>query len=186
VLSDFEGGAPVAAFGTDWLPSADDIAGGKSTGSVKLADGGASGTAKALLVSGTIDGSLPYAWYGAMWSPTPVPMQPANLSSKNELHFYAKGDGKPVRVMVFAQSKGDDAADADFRRRAGVAGAHDAVEIVRPRRVGRHGRDLRGRTGDRSVFVSGGRDRSPVNRLCKTFPRFASPSSHERSIHVLS
>ena len=102
----FESGAAVAAFGTNWLPSADDIAGGKSTGAVKLVDGGAAGTAKSLLVSGTIDGSLPYAWYGAMWSPTAVPMQPANLSSKEELRFHAKGDGKPVRVMVFAQSKG--------------------------------------------------------------------------------
>jgi len=106
VLSDFESGSAVAAFGTNWLPSADDIAGGKSTGSVTIVDGGAAGTAKSLLVSGTIDGTLPYAWYGAMWSPTAVPMQPANLSSKKELHFHAKGDGKPVRVMVFAQSKG--------------------------------------------------------------------------------
>lgn len=106
VLSDFESGSAAAAFGTSWMPSADDIAGGKSTGSVTIADGGAAGTAKSLLVSGTIDPALPYAWYGAMWSPTAVPMQPANLSSKKELRFHAKGDGKPVRVMVFAQSRG--------------------------------------------------------------------------------
>jgi len=98
------------------------------SGSVTIADGGAAGTSKSLLVSGTIDASLPYAWYGAMWSPTEVPMQPANLSSKKE--------------------------------RAGVAGAHDAVEIVRrPRRFGCDGGDFRGRTGRRCVFVSGGRGR---------------------------
>jgi len=106
VLSDFESGSPVAAFGTQWLESADTIAGGKSSGTVKVVDGGAGETAKALEVAGTIDGSIPYAWYGAMWSPTDVPMRPANLSMKKELHFLAKGDGKTVRVMVFAQSKG--------------------------------------------------------------------------------
>lgn len=106
VLSDFESGAPVAAFGTRWDASADVIAGGKSSGEVKVVDGGANGTSKSLQVSGTIDAAIPYAWYGAMWSPTAVPMQPANLSSKKELHFSAKGDGHPVRVMVFARSKG--------------------------------------------------------------------------------
>jgi len=98
VLSDFESG-PTAAFGTGWEPTADNIAGGKSTGQVSVVDG-------ALSISGTIDPAIPYAWFGAMWSPTPVPMQPANLSSKQELRFLAKGDGKTYRVMLFAQSKG--------------------------------------------------------------------------------
>jgi len=99
VLSDFENGALTASFGTSWAPTADNIAGGKSTGDVKLENG-------AMAISGTIDGAIPYAWYGAMWSPTNVPMAPANLSSKKELRFSAKGDGKTYRVMVFAQSKG--------------------------------------------------------------------------------
>ena len=99
VLSDFETGTLVAAFGTTWIPSADDIAGGKSTGAVKAEKG-------AMSISGTIDPALPYAWYGAMWSPADMPMSPANLSSKKELRFSARGDGKTYRVMVFAQSKG--------------------------------------------------------------------------------
>jgi len=98
VLSDFENG-PTASFGTGWVPTADDIAGGKSTGQLNVVDG-------ALSISGTIDPAIPYAWFGAMWSPTPVPMQPANLSSKQELRFRAKGDGKTYRVMLFSQSKG--------------------------------------------------------------------------------
>ncbi len=106
LLSDFEGGTPAAAFGTIWLPTADSIAGGKSTGELKIVDGGASGTAKCLSVTGTIDGALPWAWFGAMWSPADTPMQPANLSSKKDLTFWAKGDGKPVRVMIFSQSHG--------------------------------------------------------------------------------
>ncbi|HYC92540.1 MAG TPA: CIA30 family protein [Thermoanaerobaculia bacterium] len=106
VLSGFDNGAPAAAFGTSWEPSADAIAGGKSTGKVEVVDGGAAGTPKSLAVSGSIDGSLPYAWYGAMWSPGTAQMQPANLSSKKELRFHAKGDGKTYRVMLFARSKG--------------------------------------------------------------------------------
>lgn len=106
VLSDFEGGAPASAFGSGWIASADNIAGGKSTGRIEVVAGGASGSSKSLSVSGTIDPALPYAWYGAMWSPTEVPMRPANLSSKNELRFMSRGDGKTYRVMVFAQSKG--------------------------------------------------------------------------------
>ncbi len=99
ILSDFDNGALTAAFGTMWTASADNIAGGKSTGEVKV-DGGA------MSIAGTIDPAVPYAWYGAMWSPTEVPMSPANLSTKKELRFSAKGDGKTYRVMVFAQSKG--------------------------------------------------------------------------------
>jgi len=33
-------------------------------------------------------------------------MQAANLSSKKELRFHAKGDGKTYRVMIFSESKG--------------------------------------------------------------------------------
>jgi len=45
VLSDFENG-PTASFGTGWVPTADDIAGGKSTGQLNVVDG-------ALSISGT-------------------------------------------------------------------------------------------------------------------------------------
>ncbi|HEX9986021.1 MAG TPA: CIA30 family protein [Thermoanaerobaculia bacterium] len=105
-ISNFETGTPVAAFGTPWTATADDIAGGASTGTVTVADGGAAGTAKSLAINGTIDAKIPYAWYGAMWSPTSTPMQPANLSSKTELHFYAKGDGRTYRVMLFTRAGG--------------------------------------------------------------------------------
>jgi imidazolonepropionase-like amidohydrolase len=105
-LSDFETGSPVAAFGTVWMPSADDIAGGKSSGKVSVVDGGAGGSAKSLSITGTISAAIPYAWYGAMWSPNQAPMTPANLSSKQGIRFRSRGDGKTYRLMVFAQSKG--------------------------------------------------------------------------------
>ncbi|HEX7150579.1 MAG TPA: CIA30 family protein [Thermoanaerobaculia bacterium] len=106
VMSSFESGAPVATFGTAWVATADDMAGGASTGKVTIVDSGASGSTKSLSIAGTIDPKIPYAWYGAMWSPLQQPMQPANLSSTRELRFQTKGDGKTYRVMLFTRSGG--------------------------------------------------------------------------------
>jgi hypothetical protein len=106
LVSDFEKGAPTAAFGVDWMVSTDSYAGGKSTGEQNLADQGAQGSRGSLLVSGEISGAVPFAWSGTMWSPGAQPMTPANLSATRELRFWTRGDGKTYRAMVFAQSKG--------------------------------------------------------------------------------
>ncbi len=105
-VSGFDDGSTSSRFGLGWSVSTDQMAGGKSTGEIAVVDGGAGGSAKALRVTGTIDGALPYAWAGAMFMPAEVPMQPANLSAKKELSFWARGDGQAYRVMLFAQSKG--------------------------------------------------------------------------------
>ena len=106
IVDDFEDGTLAPAFGTQWMPSADAMAGGESTGSIEVVDGGANGSAKALRVAGTISPKLPYAWYGAMWSPGPQPILPADLSSVEGLRFWTRGDGKTYRVMIFSQSRG--------------------------------------------------------------------------------
>lgn len=106
VVDDFEDGTLAPAFGTQWMPSADAMAGGESTGSIDVVDGGANGSAWALRVAGTISPKLPYAWYGALWSPGAQPMMPANLSSVEGLRFWTRGDGKTYRVMVFSQGRG--------------------------------------------------------------------------------
>jgi hypothetical protein len=106
LVSDFESGKTDVRFGSGWVVSTDAIAGGKSTGEMAVVDGGANGSAKSLAVTGTISGALPYAWSGAMFNPGTTPMQPVNLSSKREITFWTKGDGKTYRAMVFAESKG--------------------------------------------------------------------------------
>jgi hypothetical protein len=53
-----------------------------------------------------------------MFAPGAMPMTPANLSSKKALTFFAKGDGKRYRVMIFARHLGFTAATRTF-----VAGA---------------------------------------------------------------
>ncbi|MFA9453824.1 MAG: hypothetical protein ACERK6_07895, partial [Candidatus Aminicenantaceae bacterium] len=45
-------------------------------------------------------------WAGAFFSPGPAMMQPANLSARSSINFWAKGDGKTYSVMIFAQSLG--------------------------------------------------------------------------------
>lgn len=106
VIADFEDGSAGARFGTGWTPNTDSFAGGTSTVSLSVVDGGAAGSAKALRVSGTITDRLPYAWAGVMWSPGAQPMQPTDLSAVDGVHFHARGDGRTHRVLVFSQSRG--------------------------------------------------------------------------------
>jgi hypothetical protein len=72
------------------------------------------GSKQALDVSGDIDGGLPFAWAGIMFSPGSQPFAPANLSSKKSLAFWAKGDGKTYRAMLFTQSGGRMPAQQTF------------------------------------------------------------------------
>ncbi len=114
VIADFENNSTGARFGTAWNGSTDAFAGGKSTGSFKVVEGGAAQTTKSLQLSGTINPAFAYPWSGVMWSPGAQPMAPADLSSKKELRFWSKGDGGTYRVMIFAQSKGMTPVDQSF------------------------------------------------------------------------
>jgi imidazolonepropionase-like amidohydrolase len=105
LVSDFEAGRMAAALGA-WMPSADNIAGGKSTGEASVAEGGAQGSGRSLHLRGTISNAIPYAWHGAMWTPGTEAMSPVDLSATPNLSFWSRGDGKTYRVMVFAQSRG--------------------------------------------------------------------------------
>ena len=114
LISDFDDGTPSAKFGTAWAFSTDSIAGGKSTGDMKVVDGGANGDKHALDISGLIDGSLPYAWSGVIWAPGPQPFVPVDLSAKKSISFFAKGDGQTYRVLVFTTSGGHIPAQQTF------------------------------------------------------------------------
>jgi imidazolonepropionase-like amidohydrolase len=114
LISDFDDGTAGSKFGTGWMLSTDSMAGGKSTGDMKVVDGGASGDKHALDISGVIDGGLPYAWAGVMWAPGSQPFVPVNLSSKKSISFFAKGDGQTYRVLVFTTSGGRIPAQQSF------------------------------------------------------------------------
>lgn len=114
LISDFDDGTPSAKFGNGWVVSTDSIAGGKSTAEMKVVDGGADGHKHALEISGVIDGGLPYAWGGVMFSPGAQPFVPVNLSSKKSISFFAKGDGQTYRIMFFTASGGRMPAQQTF------------------------------------------------------------------------
>jgi imidazolonepropionase-like amidohydrolase len=106
LISDFDNGKPDTKFGSGWMISTDSIMSGKSSAEMRVVDGGANGDAHSLEVSGAIDGGLPFAWAGVMFSPGAQPFAPVNLSSKKSISFWAKGDGKTYRIMFFTESGG--------------------------------------------------------------------------------
>jgi imidazolonepropionase-like amidohydrolase len=106
MVSDFEAEKPTAKFGFGWTVSTDRLAGGKSTAEYKVVPGGAQGSKSSLLITGEITQDFAYPWAGAMFFPGSAPMQPANLASKKEITFWAKGDGKTYRIMLFTKSGG--------------------------------------------------------------------------------
>ena len=105
LVSDFEAEELTTAFGTGWSLSTDEFMGGKSTAEFARTAPGAGDSAGALSISGTIAQSSP-AWAGALFSPGPAIMAPANLSAKKTIRFQARGDGKTCFIMLFAESMG--------------------------------------------------------------------------------
>ncbi len=105
LVSDFEDGNVSARYGS-WVISTDALAGGQSNATIEVVPDGANQSKGALRVSGQVAPGLGFAWAGALFNPAVVPMQPANLSSKKNISFWAKGDGKAYRIMVFTQSRG--------------------------------------------------------------------------------
>lgn len=114
VVGDFEDGKLSAKYGAGWLPSTDAIRGGTSTVDLQITAGGARGSKHALSVTGETKGDSGFAWAGAMFAPGAMPMAAANLSAKKTLSFFAKGDGKRYRVMIFARHLGFTPATRTF------------------------------------------------------------------------
>ena len=114
LISDFDNGKPDTKFGAGWVISTDGIMGGKSTADMKVVAGGANSDAYSLEVSGAIDGGLPFAWGGVMFSPGPQVFAPVNLSAHKTITFWAKGDGKTYRAMIFTESGGRIPAQQTF------------------------------------------------------------------------
>jgi imidazolonepropionase-like amidohydrolase len=108
LISDFEGekATTKTAFGAGWMISTDALRGGKSKAATAVSDGGASGSAHALKITGTIEDGLGSHWAGVLFSPGSRSMAPANLSGKSGISFWARGEGKPADVLVFTQSRG--------------------------------------------------------------------------------
>jgi imidazolonepropionase-like amidohydrolase len=106
LISDFEDGTAKTVFGAGWSVTTDSIAGGKSVADMKVVDGGANAGKHSLQITGTVSNAFAYPWAGVMFSPGTAPFTPANLSAKKAIHFWAKGDTRTYRAMVFTASGG--------------------------------------------------------------------------------
>lgn len=93
--------SPKQEFGWGWSSTTDQRAGGHSVASIALVHPGAAGTRGALQVTGEIKPGFPYGpWAGTIWFPGHEPMQPANLSAKKELSFWARGTPGSYNMML--------------------------------------------------------------------------------------
>lgn len=95
VISSFDDGRLGTNFGTPW----------RAFGGVtmQLVRGGAKDSRGAMLVS--IDPVQPPAtWPGIEFAPSGIPGTPADLSARRGLRFWAKGDGRPLRMVMITET----------------------------------------------------------------------------------
>jgi len=106
LISNFDDGKVAAKYGM-WMAAGDFMNGGESKATIDVVQPGADGTKGALQVSGEIivGKPTPFRFGGALYSPGVAPMQPANLSNKKEISFWAKGDGKNYTLIVLTGAR---------------------------------------------------------------------------------
>lgn len=92
--------SPKGEFGWGWSTTSDERMGGHSRASIGIVHPGVSGTHGALQVSGEIKPGFIAPWAGAIWFPGHYPTQPANLSAKKELSFWARGTPGSYNLML--------------------------------------------------------------------------------------
>ncbi|GHD69011.1 hypothetical protein GCM10007164_11460 [Luteimonas padinae] len=102
LVADFEDGGTGVRFGHGWQVTTDAMAGGRSVATQEAIAGGAAGSRGALRVSGEIRPGFAFPWAGTMFHPGAQPMQPVDASSRSELVFQARGDGRTYQAMLFS------------------------------------------------------------------------------------
>ena len=83
----------------------DSMQGGKSTASIQVVDGGANNSKGALRITGEVIPGAAFTWAGALFAPGSSPEDLVNLSSKQAISFWAKGDGKTYVLAVRTLSR---------------------------------------------------------------------------------
>jgi hypothetical protein len=99
LLDDFEDKNIVNALGGGWFTYADKELGGDSTVSAfEVATGGANGSSAAGKMSGKVTKTYPYGFI-ALATSLEESGKPVDLTAYKGISFWAKGDGKPVRLV---------------------------------------------------------------------------------------
>lgn len=104
-ISQFSAAKLASPFGSGWMPSTDQYAGGKSTVKLDVLPALSDGQVP-LAVQASVAPGLPYAWSSVAFMPGAQPMQPADLSAARVLRFKVRGDGKTYQVMLMGAANG--------------------------------------------------------------------------------
>jgi imidazolonepropionase-like amidohydrolase len=104
-ISQFSAAKLGSPFGSGWMPSTDQYAGGKSTVKLGVLPALPDGQIP-LAVQASVAPGLPYAWSSVAFMPGAQPMQPADLSAARVLRFKVRGDGKTYQVMMMGAANG--------------------------------------------------------------------------------
>jgi imidazolonepropionase-like amidohydrolase len=104
-ISQFSAAKLASPFGSGWMPSTDQFAGGKSTVRLAVLPALPDGQVP-LAVQASVAPGLPYAWSSVAFMPGAQPMQPADLSAARVLRFKVRGDGKTYQVMIMGAANG--------------------------------------------------------------------------------
>jgi imidazolonepropionase-like amidohydrolase len=98
-ISQFSAAKLASPFGSGWMPSTDQFAGGKSTVKLDVLPALPDGQIPLAVQASGAPGQ-PYAWSSVAFMPGAQPMQPADLSAARVLRFRVRGDGKTYQVML--------------------------------------------------------------------------------------
>ncbi len=99
VVSSFDEGKVSSNYGS-WMANSDAMNGGKSTVTMKISEPGANNSKGALQVEGEIVAGAQFPWAGVLFAPSGELDEPANLSAKKNISFWAKGDGRTYSLAV--------------------------------------------------------------------------------------
>ena len=106
LLSHFDGERIDGRLGSGWVPTSDQMAGGRSEARIDRVDGGAAGSPGALRVRGVVRAAGTQAWAGAFYNPGDQMMQALDARGARELVFQVRGDGRELSVLLFSGAQG--------------------------------------------------------------------------------
>jgi len=98
-ISQFSAAELGSPFGSGWMPSTDQFAGGKSTVKLDVLPALPDGQVP-LAVQASVAPGLPFAWSSVAFMPGTTPMHPVDLSAAKVVRFKVRGDGKTYQVML--------------------------------------------------------------------------------------
>ncbi len=144
-ISGFEDGTLATGFGSGWMESTDQMAGGASVVQKEIVAEGAGGSGKSLAISGETKAGFGFPWAGMMFFPGAQQMAPADLSKFAGISFWTKGDGRTYQFFAFATHLGRIPAQKPF-----TAGPEWQQVTISFADLGLDGSDILG------IFVGGG------------------------------